>query len=82
MDSKDMEVRISTLEKNDIDKEHRLRALEVGQVVNTERYKSIDIRLNKIDSHTAWVIRLLFGAIALALINWVIGGGLVTITGG
>lgn len=77
----DLHQRISMLEKSTGEHEVRIRDLEQNQAVNTERYANISKRLDKIDSHTAWLIRLLFGAICLTILNWILGGGLAALIG-
>ena len=64
------------------DIETRVRNIETNQAVNAERYDTINQRLNKIDGHVTWLIRLMIGALIASFMAFVAGGGLSIVTGG
>jgi predicted nucleic acid-binding Zn-ribbon protein len=76
------EVRITRLEK-DIEENKRDIAQNRGDIVDLKTRLAIaennirDIKgeLTTIKSNTTWIIRLIIGAIALAVIGFVISGG-------
>lgn len=56
--------------------EVRVSALEVTSAVEAERHKSLIKRLDKLDSHLLWLVRLVIGGLIAAIVAFVTGGGL------
>lgn len=58
------------------DLEKRVQALETSTAVGSERHKIIVSRLDKLDSHLTWLIRLVIAAIIGGFLTFVLKGGL------
>lgn len=40
-----------------------------------ERFDRLETRANNIDNNTTWIVRLILGAILMAIISFLMGGG-------
>lgn len=56
--------------------DNRLTKLETHTAVAAERSEHIQKSLDKIESGQSWIIRLVIGAIVIAIITFAIKGGL------
>jgi len=54
----------------------RLTSLETSAAVNAVHQTNVENRLHAIEDNTKWLIRLVSGAVILAIVGYVIGGGL------
>ncbi|WP_320200507.1 hemolysin XhlA family protein [Agrobacterium sp. rho-13.3] len=56
--------------------EKRVNDLELKSAVTDERMNSIQESLGKINSDTSWIVRLIIGGIILAVMTFLVKGGL------
>lgn len=54
----------------------RLRKIETAIEVDKVIGAGISTRLDKIEGTLAWLVKLLIGAIILAMVSFVVGGGI------
>lgn len=59
------------------DIEKRVYRLESDKEIVKDRYDNIIKRLDKSDSNLVWLIRLVIGGMLMAIIGFVVKGGLV-----
>ncbi|MBO0602770.1 hemolysin XhlA family protein [Sporosarcina sp. E16_3] len=52
--------------------EERVTTLDIKQTRTEVRTDNIEAKMDKIESNTTWILRLIIGAIALALIGLVL----------
>lgn len=57
--------------------EDRLHALETRDAVSEVHRLGVERRLDGIEDTLKWLVRLIFGAIVLAVLSFVFNGGLV-----
>lgn len=55
----------------------RVQAIEIKQAASDATEISIDRRLSNIEDQLKWVVRLIIGALIMAVIGFALGGGLV-----
>ena len=60
-----------------INMEARMTKLETTSAVEEERHKGYTRRLDAIDGHLSWILKLLVGGIIMALVTFIVKGGLV-----
>lgn len=58
------------------DLKERVNSLEKDGAVQAERMVTVQTSLTKIDSNTTWIVRLILGAIAAAILTFIVKGGL------
>lgn len=65
------------------DLESRVRALELSvmqvqiqQAVSKEQYETLLERMNSIGNNVSWLVKLIVGALVMAIIGFVVQGGL------
>lgn len=68
--------RISHIEQNTVQIEGRLSALETKSAVDVVHHGNVEKRLGGIEDTLKWLVRLIIGALVLAVIGFVVGGGL------
>lgn len=68
--------RLSTLEKRQADTDRELSEVKTKNAVGEVHRNNVETRLTKIESSLTWLVRLVIGAILLALIGFVMNGGL------
>jgi hypothetical protein len=56
--------------------ETRLAKLETQDAVSAVQLENVQTRLGKIESTLTWLVRLIIGAILLAFIAFIVGGGI------
>lgn len=56
--------------------ETRLAALETQDAVSAVKLGGVETRLGKIESTLTWLVRLIIGAILMAFLAFIIGGGI------
>jgi len=56
--------------------ETRLAKLETQDAVSAVKLENVQTRLGKIESTLTWLVRLIIGAILLAFIAFIVGGGI------
>lgn len=59
--------------------ERRVYALESSERLSEERHKTIMSRLDKLDGHLTWLIRLVATGIIGAFVTFMIKGGFVSV---
>ena len=57
--------------------EARITKLETTSAVEEERHRGYTRRLDAIDGHLSWILKLLVGSILMALITFMLKGGMV-----
>lgn len=79
----DLRARVVTVEHKLNDHESRIVATEkwqqeqnIANAVRDERWTTTLARLNNIDEHLKWIVRLVIGGIIAALVAFIVGGGL------
>jgi hypothetical protein len=55
----------------------RLGKLELQGAVESERYKQLTDRLDSIDGHLGWIFKSVLGGIIIAVVTFIVKGGLV-----
>lgn len=65
----------SSVDRKLTDIEKRLYALERTDAVGNVNMHNVEVRLDKIESTLTWLVRLIIGAILLALVGFLVGGG-------
>lgn len=55
--------------------EKRLQSLELRNAVDEVHRNNVENRLGAIEDTLKWLVRLIFGALLLALMAWVVKGG-------
>jgi len=55
----------------------RLNKLELQGAVESERYKQLTDRLDSIDGHLGWIFKSVLGGIIIAVVTFIVKGGLV-----
>jgi hypothetical protein len=62
--------------ENDLhDMRDRVAKLEVSNAVDAVNHEGVDKRLSSIESTLQWLVRLIIGALILALVGFIVGGG-------
>lgn len=56
---------------------HRIAKIEMCNAVGSERHNQTIRRLDAIDNHLSWMIKIVTGGVLGALITFIIKGGLV-----
>ena len=74
-----LEARIDGIEGRMLTQEEKLVAHQTSIAVIGQRLQSIEKDVHEMKSGITWVIRLLIGALLLALINFGVDGGLAGI---
>ena len=57
--------------------EARITKLETTSAVEEERHRGYTRRLDAIDGHLSWILKLLVGSILMGLITFMLKGGMV-----
>lgn len=57
------------------DHERRIRLLEVDNTINKQHINALLRAMEKIESNTTWILRLVIGIIVAALLGLIIKGG-------
>ena len=63
------------IEEDVKDHEVRIRILEKSDTQKTEKICTLEGKMDKIESNTTWILRLLIGSIVTALLALIIYGG-------
>lgn len=71
-----MEDRVRRLEAQTVGLEQRLSTLETAKAVEEVHYTNLNTRLGSIESTLTWLVRLIIGALVMALLAFIFGGGL------
>lgn len=66
--------RLTSLETDLKDVKNRINSVEQQNAVEEVHRKNVEIRLSSIEDTLTWLVRLIIGAIILALIGIVTGG--------
>jgi len=67
--------RLGSMENDLHDMRDRVAKLEVSNAVDAVNHESVDKRLSSIESTLQWLVRLIIGALILALVGFIVGGG-------
>ena len=65
-----------SIEEEVRDHEVRIRVLERDNTANTQRIEALEKKMDKIESNTTWILRLVIGAIIAALLGLIFQGGI------
>jgi hypothetical protein len=71
-----MEQRVSKLENDMVDTRHDIVDIKTRLAVAESNIKDIKEDLSSIKSNTTWIIRLIVGAIVLAVLGFISKGGI------
>lgn len=79
----DLRARVTALEKADILMESRVSEIEkwkhlvtLDNAVRAEQWANIIKRLDSIDKNTGWLIKTVVGGLIIALLAYIISGGI------
>lgn len=70
------EDRLRRLEAQMTTVEGRVTTLETAKAVEEVHYANLSSRLGSIESTLTWLVRLIIGALVMALLAFIFGGGL------
>lgn len=68
--------RLARIEEIQSDTSRRLYAVETKSAVDEVYRKGVETRLEAIEDTLKWLVRLILGAIFLAIISFIVSGGL------
>ncbi|MBJ8054696.1 MULTISPECIES: hemolysin XhlA family protein [Bacillus] len=71
----DLKQEIQQIKSDQKDMQHDIRKLETRTTVNEKDIVNINKQLEKISANTTWILRIIIGAIATALIGLLLKGG-------
>lgn len=58
------------------DHSDRIKALEIRSAVEEQRHETLISRMDKLDGHMVWLIRVIATAGIGAFVMWIVNGGL------
>lgn len=67
--------RLGSMEDDIHDMRQRVAQLETTKAVDAVHHDSVDKRLGSIEGTLQWLVRLIIGALILALVGFIVGGG-------
>lgn len=76
MTDDDLRGRLTRVEATVNDISARVVALEKADAIADVHRKNVEVRLATIESNTTWLIRLIVGALVMALLAYALKGGL------
>lgn len=76
MTDDDLRGRLTRVEATVNDISARVVALEKADAIADVHRKNVEVRLATIESNTTWLIRLIVGALVVALLAYALKGGL------
>jgi len=68
--------RLGSMEDDLHDMRERVAKLEVSKAVDAVHHESVNKRLGSIEGTLQWLVRLIIGALILALMGFIVGGGI------
>ncbi|MGG5736726.1 hemolysin XhlA family protein [Bacillus cereus group sp. IBL03679] len=71
----DLKQEIQQIKLDQKDMQHDIRKLETRTTINEKDIVNINKQLEKISANTTWILRIIIGAIATALIGLLLKGG-------